>query len=95
VIDLKGHKEKIEQIMADMNCSKDFPCCKSGSDNLCNAKDNRVDGYVDCLEYQIACEFKAHFGYGVLCRCPLRVYIAKNLESKRSWTYKPIVSCQQ
>ncbi len=80
MIDLTGHKEKIGQLIADMNCSKDFQCSKSGFNNLCKAKENRIDGYADCLEYQIACEFKVYFGYGVLCRCPLRVYIAKNME---------------
>ena len=80
--DLKEHKEKIEQIMADMNCSKDFECYKSGFDNLCKAKDNRIDGFAACLEDEIKCKcgFRVNFGYGVLCRCPLRIYIAKNIE---------------
>jgi hypothetical protein len=95
VKDLKGHKEKIAQIRADMNCSKDFQCSKSGFNNLCKAKDNRIDGYVDCLEYRITCEFKVHFGYGILCHCPLRVYFAKNSEIIKKLDVKPIVSDQQ
>ena len=80
--DLEEHKEKIEQIMADMNCSGDFECYKSGFDTLCKAKKNTMVGYADCLEDQIECkcEFRVPFGKGAFCHCPLRVYIAKNLE---------------
>ena len=79
---LEQQKEKIEQIIADMNCPLDFECYKSGFDNLCKAKDNRLDGHVDCLDVEIKhrCEFRVPFGQVVLCRCPLRVYVAKNLE---------------
>ena len=80
---LKKHKEKIEQIMADMNCPKDFECYTSGFDNLCKANNNGTYSYADCLEdrSKCMCEFILTYGYGVLCRCPLRVYIAKNLEN--------------
>lgn len=80
--DLTKHKEKIEQITADMNCPKDFECYKSGFDNLCKAKDNGIDGYAACLEDDINCNcgFRIRFGHGVLCHCPLRVYVAKNIE---------------
>ena len=80
--DIKANKEKIEQIMADMNCSGDFECYKSGYANLCKAKNNGMGGYADCLEDQIKCkcEFRVPFGSGTFCHCPLRVYIAKNLE---------------
>jgi len=44
--DLKEHKEKIEQIMSDMTCSKDFECYKSGFDNLCKAKVIGMENYV-------------------------------------------------
>jgi len=36
--DIKANKEKIEQIMADMNCPKDFECYKSGFDTLCKQR---------------------------------------------------------
>lgn len=80
--DLTKHKEKIEQIMADMNCSKDFECYESEFDNLCKAKDNGIDGYAACLEDNIECNcgFRVSFGHGVLCHCPLRVYVAKYIE---------------
>ena len=79
--DLKEHKEKIEQIMAEMNCPKDFKCYKSDFEKLCKAKDNGLNGYADCLESDWdTCPFKLSFGYGKFCCCPLRVYFAQNVD---------------
>lgn len=74
-------KKRIEEIMAGMECKKDFECYKTGLEKLCKARDNRLPGYVECLEEKpVACEFALHFGDGVLCRCPVRVYLAKELK---------------
>lgn len=76
----KEDKDKIEQLMADMNCPKDFLCFNSEFEVLCKAKDNGVNGYANCLEKEFfTCSFKVTFGHGALCHCPIRVYIAKNL----------------
>lgn len=73
-------QEKITATMASMECQKDFRCYKSGLDSLCKATDVGMKGYVNCLyENQISCEFRVAYGSGFFCRCPLRVYIAKNL----------------
>ena len=76
----KRHKRKIHEIIASMDCKKDFKCYKSGFEDVCKDRDSGMTGYVDCLgkTYQ-SCEFSMPFGEGVLCRCPLRVYVAKNL----------------
>ena len=75
------HKKRIEEIMAGMDCPQDFERCKFGFEKLCKAKDAHIPGYVDCLEenHQL-CEFRVPFGYGAFCRCPVRVYIAKELK---------------
>ena len=73
-------KRQIEEIIETMKCSKDFKCYKSDFENICKAKDGGLEGYVDCLEKAHEyCEYKLSFGSGILCRCPLRVYLAKNL----------------
>ena len=73
-------KKRIEEIMASMECSKDFKCYKSDFENICIAKDKGLEEYADCLEKAHEyCEYKLSFGSGILCKCPLRVYIAKNL----------------
>jgi hypothetical protein len=73
---------QIKQIMAGMKCAKDFECCKSGFEKLSRVKDGGLDNYVWCLEDKGKvrdCGFSLSFGDAVLCRCPLRVYVAKNL----------------
>ena len=73
-------QEKIKEIMAAMECQKDFRCYKAGLDSLCKATDIGMENYVNCLyEKQISCEFRVPYGSSFFCRCPLRVYIAKNL----------------
>ena len=74
------HRAKIDEIMGEMDCPKQFECAKSGFENLCKAKDSGLEHYVDCLEPQPpACSFALSFGVGYLCQCPLRVYLAKEL----------------
>ena len=73
-------KRQLEEIMAGMECMRGFDHCKDGFENLCEAKDRGMEGYVDCLEEKpVTCGFAVPFGEGVFCKCPVRVYIAKNL----------------
>lgn len=75
------HRQAMEGMARHVKCSKDFMCYKSGADNLCKARDFGMKEYIDCLEPEPhKCEFSLAFGQGYLCRCPLRIYIAKNLK---------------
>jgi hypothetical protein len=75
------HKTQIEEIMSSMDCEKDFECYKSGFDNICEAVHRGLDTYADCFdESRTTCKFKVPFGHGTFCKCPLRIYIAKNLK---------------
>ncbi|MHC4570725.1 MAG: hypothetical protein ACYS0C_01435 [Planctomycetota bacterium] len=77
------HKKKIEEIIALMDCKKGFECHKTLFEELCKARDEGLPGYVKCLEEiekARACQFSLSFGYGILCQCPLRIYLAKNLK---------------
>jgi hypothetical protein len=74
-------RQEIEKIASGLNCSKDFRCYKSGSEKLCKARDFGMEEYIDCLEENPEkCEFSLPFGEGYLCKCALRIYIAKNLK---------------
>jgi len=44
------HKQKIDQIMAGMQCSKNFKCAEAGLEHLCRARDFGVEDYLDCLD---------------------------------------------
>ena len=75
------HERQIEEIMSSMDCPKDFECYKSGFDNICTAADRGLDTYADCFDEDgTTCRFKVPFGDGTFCKCPLRVYVAKNLK---------------
>ena len=73
-------EKRIEEIMAGMECDKDFECYESGFENICKAGDWGMPHYVECMENESPmCKFKVPFGDGVFCSCPLRVYVAKEL----------------
>jgi hypothetical protein len=78
----QDRKINIEEIMGHLKCPRDFQCCMSGFEDLCKAKSVGVgaDSLLICFqENPQKCKFVAvHHGY--LCKCPLRVYIARKLK---------------
>lgn len=74
----QSHQRQIEEIMSGMKCSKEFICYKSGFKQLCNTKDIGIEAYVECLEKKPPdCSFAFPFASVCLCKCPMRVFIAK------------------
>jgi hypothetical protein len=79
-------RKTIEEIISGMKCPKDFKCADNGFDELCKAEDFGVESYVKCLEKNASdCSFAISFGYGYLCQCPLRVYLAKKLKKRKNY----------
>ena len=78
------HREEIRAITGVMQCPKDFKCAEGGFDNLCKAKDFGDEQRLGCLEETSApCPFAREYDCGIrirFCQCPLRVYLAKNLQ---------------
>lgn len=75
-------KREIEQIMAGMECAKHFECYRSGFKRLCEARDDGLKEHLWCMEeaeVSRSCDYSLSFGKGMLCKCPLRVYLAKKL----------------
>ena len=76
------HRKKIQEIINGMQCPKNFRCAESGFENLCRAKDFGDEQRLHCLEETSDCSFAALYDFGIkmrFCKCPLRVYLAKNL----------------
>jgi len=72
-------RRKIDEIMAGMDCPKHFRCAESGFERLCRAQDIKLDEHLICLEERPdRCVFAVPFGGAHFCRCPLRVYLARN-----------------
>ena len=73
-------KKEIEGIISQIQCPKGFRCYKSGFGELCQAKDIGLQSFVECLEEAAqTCPFAVPFASRYLCRCPLRIYVAKKL----------------
>ena len=77
----KGSKKKLEEIIDDLKCPYDFVCYKSNFEKLCDAKDIGMESFLLCLDDTPGeCVFSLSFGESKFCKCPLRVYIAKELK---------------
>jgi hypothetical protein len=75
-----AQQKKIEKIIADSSCSKDFECYRSGFKDLCKARVVAGGRLVECLEKDpSACEFGLPFGDTAFCLCKLRCYVARRL----------------
>ena len=71
-------KRKLEEIIGQMKCPKDFVCYKSGFKTLCKAEDVGMQSYLKCLEENPSdCIFSLGYAESHYCTCPLRCYIAK------------------
>lgn len=82
-----GHTEisneqirEIERIMDSMKCSKGFICYTSGFKDLCKVKKVGEGKIIECSpENKDPCTYRFTFTGKIFCKCPLRHYIAKNL----------------
>lgn len=73
------YDNKIQDIIRDMQCPTDFECYKSGFENLSRAAIVGNAIKVVCLEEKAkTCNYGLSSGYGYICKCPVRNYIAKN-----------------
>ena len=75
--------KRIQEIIGGMHCPKNLKCAEGGFEDLCKARDIGDDKFLQCLEKTSPpCLFAGVYDYGYqirFCRCPLRVYLAKNL----------------
>lgn len=76
-----NHEIKLKKIIDGLRCPKDFECYKLRFDDLCKAEDIGLDSFVMCLEKDsLKCVFSLPFGDIYICKCPLRIYICKELK---------------
>jgi hypothetical protein len=75
------HEDRIQEIMREMQCPRDFECYKTGFEKLSKVRIVGSGMLVECLEEKAKdCGLKFSFGFGYFCKCPLRKYVAKNLK---------------
>jgi hypothetical protein len=81
VIMEEDQRKEVEELIGQMQCSKDFRCYQSGLEVRCKAKDIGIELFLECLEENPQkCSFSFRIASTNLCQCPLRVYIAKKLK---------------
>lgn len=72
----------IEKIVGRLKCPKDFYCYKSSCNSLSNKENRGVGLFSICLDEKLdECTFSIPGQNNFLCKCPLRDYIAKELEN--------------
>ena len=71
----------VQKIMAEMDCSKSFPCYRSGFEDLTPVKAFSGTDVIECLkETDSCCSKSIRFDVNtILCECPLRKYVSLNL----------------
>jgi hypothetical protein len=74
-------RKKIEQLMGEIECPKDFKCVKENFDRLCQAGKFGIDEHLECLEKNPAhCPFAVSFINRHFCICQMRMYIVQKLK---------------
>jgi len=76
----ESRQKKIKKIIKTIQCTKDFKCYESKFKNLCKAKDIGLKSFLLCLEETHDCNFSIYFIDEYLCKCPLRVFVAKEMK---------------
>ena len=73
------HRIQIENIIKKMDCPIGFVCYKSDFENLGEVGIVSDAKMIECIEkHAKTCQFGFSMGLGIICKCPLRNYIAKN-----------------
>lgn len=71
----------ILKIAGSMKCSKGFVCYKSNFNQLCKVRNIGEGKVIECSPVnQGPCVYRFSFMGKIFCKCPLRYYIARNLD---------------
>ena len=74
-------KQKLDELRAQVDCSKRFRCVESDLSDLCSGRYHAEIDVLECLEsHREVCKFARPLGSALVCACPLRKYIARNLD---------------
>jgi hypothetical protein len=74
-------QQNIEELINNISCSKGFACYTSGFEKLCKVMRFADGQKLECVDCPgSSCEFQAAFGWGHICQCPVRQYIARKFQ---------------
>ena len=70
----------IENLMREMECPSDFACHRNGFADVHKSGTNPSTPFPPCMNgHHQGCRFAFSFGYSYRCKCPLHIYVSKNL----------------
>ena len=76
-----AHMQEIEKTINGLKLPGDCKWFKQGFGFSCKAKDIGLDSFVECLEKDSCwCPFSVSYGCSSYCKCPSRIYIARELK---------------
>ena len=71
------HASRLEELMAGLECPKEFICYKSGFTHVCKVRKTGTAGLLECLDAGSRnCQFSLPFDDPPICLCPVRAYLA-------------------
>ena len=74
-------RRELDVLRDQVPCAKGHCCIGSALSDLCRGRFHRELDILECLESpDPACGFARPFGCTVVCACPLRKFIARNLD---------------
>lgn len=72
--------ERMETLIRDTGCDRDIRALLSRPDDHCRAVDVGFDAFLECHHEQPQlCRFARSFGHAFFCRCPLSLYIRREI----------------
>jgi hypothetical protein len=79
------YRKKIEEIIDGIRCPDNFKCVEGGFERLCKATECGLEYHLECLETNrmFPCKFELLLDNLRFCQCPLRVFIAKNINEEK------------
>jgi hypothetical protein len=76
----EANESQIRDVMSCVDCEKDFGCYESDFAEVCKVKNRGPEKFLECLEKNAqSCQFALSFGNVSSCLCPVRIYMATEL----------------
>ena len=73
--------ERLEALVRETGCNKDLRSLVSKPGEYCDCRDTELKGFLECRhEHPQGCKYMLPFGYGFFCKCPLALYLYREMK---------------
>jgi len=78
-------QQELYRLKDETSCSKKYRCISDATHDLCDAKFHALANLLECIDHQkTSCEHSIKVSSIYICNCPLRKFLALNLEKLTS-----------